>query len=257
MNSWYLIGLLSIVILALVLALAWFVWQNMKLRQEQPPGNDNALDEKKFHELEMQLKKNEEVFNKLNPVVESFLSLRNGMADMEQMQSPAEKIAHLHKLMEEARLWNNKLPDEVGMAQLDSFFKEIERATTIIQLLQLKVQSFYRDLRIYDLDEDAERKVRSDFLELSMMAMDAVDSVFNPNYSENRQGINVMLLKDEITIEAARSKAALVTYLDIETPKWAQRFHRSIEKWAGSKEQPLIERTRSYLLNGYRFVFSN
>lgn len=243
-----------VVMLLLVVALTWFVWQYLKLK----PLSEPILSlEAENHALKEKLKKNEEVFNTLNPVVERFIALRKGMSEIDTRLTAAERIQALHNLLEKAKLWDKGLTYDDGKTQLNSFFDEIEQALTIIQLLQQKIRVFYSDLRTYDLDEDAECKVRSDYLKLTTMMIDTLESVFNPNYSEDRQGINVKLLKEEITLDDAKAKAPPVTYLDIETPKWAQRFHKSIEKWAGTREQPLFDRSQFYLLNGYRFEFNS
>ena len=245
-----------VVIFLLAAALAWFVWKYWELKQNTT-NDKSPRSNSSEHELRAQLRKNEEVFNKLSPVVEHFLILRNGMSGLVKKATATERVNCLHLLMEQAKVWDKNLSDEEGKALLNSLFVEVEQATNIIQLLQKKIESLYSKLRIYDLDEDTECEIRSDYLQLSMMMMDTLESVFNPNFRKKCQGINVQLLNDEITIEDANAMANLVTYLDIETPKWAQRLHKSLEKWAGTHEQPLIDRTRQYLLNGYRFEFTN
>ena len=245
-----------VVIFLLAAALAWFVWKYWEQKQNTTKYK-NPISDSNVRDLKTQLKKNEEVFNKLSPVVEHFLILRNGISGLAKKATATERVKSLHLLMEQAKVWDKNLSDEEGKTLLNSLFDEVEQATNNIQLLQNKIQSLYGKLRIYDLDEDTECEIRSDYLQLSMMMMDALESVFNPNYRKKCQGINVQLLNDEITFEDAKAMADLVTYLDTETPKWAQRLHKSLEKWAGTHERPLIDRTRPYLLNGYQFEFTN
>ena len=174
-----------------------------------------------------------------------------------------ERLEALHNLLEKAKVWDKNITDNQGLTLLGKVLNEAESLTEdaeqfmpVVMLLQRKIQQFYGHLRIVDLDEVSERQIRTDFLALSMMMIDVMESISNPNYIEALQGINLKLLKEEITLEEATGLTSPVTFLDVETPVWAQKLFKSIEKWAGSKDEPLIE-NRPYLLNGLRFEFNN
>lgn len=248
-----------LVIIILAIALAWFAWRYWILRQETPlPKEKEPIGNVKIQKLKDQLKEYETVFNKLNPIVERFVTLRDGMKNIAEKQSAQEKIESLHYLMETVKLWDKELSDKDGKELLNSIFdisEELTSAEDTIDCLHKQIQRFYGQLRIVDLDEFTERQIRSDFLELSMMMMDVLESINNPNYIEAHQGVNVKLLKEQISFNEAVSMTSPVTYLDIETSPWAQKLFKSIEKWAGTSQQPLIEQ-RPYLLNGMRFEFN-
>lgn len=253
-----------LVIVILTLFLAWFVWQYWMLKQNNALRKEKEPEDNKIvQRLKEQLKGNEIAFNKLNPVVQRYLTLREGMGDVAAKSTVREKLEALHTLMEQTIVWDKKDTEIDGQSLLGQIFNEAEilteeaqEAMPTIKLIQRKIQQFYGLLRLVDLDEATERQIRSDFLELSMMMMDILESINNPNYIEALQGINVKLLKELITKDEAIGMTSPVTYLDIETSPWAQKLFKSIGKWAGTIQQPLIEQ-RPYLLNGMRFEFNN
>jgi len=250
-----------IAIVILTAALVWFAWQFWMLKQnkvsekkEESPSGKNSVQE-----LKEQLKANEKAFIKLNPIVERYVNLRDGMDDVVKKATVKERLEALHKLMEKAEVWDKKYNYQDGLTLLGKLFNEAEiltQAESRIKLIQRKIQQFYGQLRIIDLDEEAECQIRSDFLELSMMMMDVLESINNANYNEALQGLNVQLLEEQITHDEAVTLSAPITNLDIETSLWARKLFKSIEKWAGTPQKPLIEQ-RSYLLNGMRFEFNN
>lgn len=248
-----------VIIVSLAAALAWFAWQYWMLLQrtslkiaEEPKGNV------KVNKLEAQLKNYEKAFNKLNPIVERFVILRDGMKDVAEKPLAKDKIEALQSLMGKVKLWDKSLSDEDGKAMLANIFdvsKELATSEATIHGVHKKIQQFYGLLRKVDLDEVTERQIRSDFLELAMLMMDVLESINNPNYNEGTHGINVKLVKEEISLDEAVAMTSPVTYLDIETSPWAQKLFKSIEKWAMNNQQPLIEQ-RHYILNGQRFEFN-
>ena len=253
-----------LIITILILVLAWFVWQYWVLKQSMVPEKEKELaSNNKVQKLREQLKENEIAFNKLNPIVERYVTLREGMDEVAAKPTVRERLEALHTLMEQAKVWDKKYTEEDGLTLLGQIFNEAEALTEeaqeampTIKLIQRKIQQFYGVLRIVDLDEATERQIRSNFLELAMMMMDVLESINNPNYIEALQGINIKLLKEQISIDEAVGMTSPVTYLDIETSPWAQKLLKSIGKWAGTIQQPLIEQ-RPYLLNGMRFEFNN
>lgn len=247
-----------VIIVSLAAALAWFAWQYWMLQRtslkltEEPKGNV------KVNKLEAQLKNYEKAFNKLNPIVERFVVLRDGMKDVAEKPLAKDKIEALQSLMGKVKLWDKSLSDEDGKAMLSNIFdvsKELATSEDTIHGVHKKIQQFYGLLRTVDLDEVTERQIRSDFLELAMLMMDVLESINNPNYNEGTHGINVKLAKEEISLDEAVAMTSPVTYLDIETSPWAQKLFKSIEKWAMNNQQPLIEQ-RHYILNGQRFEFN-
>lgn len=251
-----------IVIILLIIALAWLVWRYRKVTQGEIKQKTKEL-KGIIAKLKVQLKENEESFKTLVPVVERFATLRDGMAVVAEKPTAKERLEALHELLEKAKVWDKNMTDNQGQTFLctvlnkaESLTEDAEQFFPVVMLLQRKIQQFYGNLRTLYLDEVSERKIRTDFLELSMMMIDVMESIRNPNYIEALQGINLKLLKEEITLNEATCLTSLVTSLDSETPGWAQNLFKSIEKWAGSKDEPLIE-NRPYLLNGFRFEFNN
>jgi len=253
-----------VVIIILIIALVWLAWQYRKVtRSEIKQKTKELKGGDKIAKLKAQLKENEKTFDKLIPVVERFATLRDGMAVVAEKPTAKERLEALHNLLEKAKVWDKNITDNQGLTLLGKVLNEAESLTEdaeqfmpVVMLLQRKIQQFYGHLRIVDLDEVSERQIRTDFLALSMMMIDVMESISNPNYIEALQGINLKLLKEEITLEEATGLTSPVTFLDVETPVWAQKLFKSIEKWAGSKDEPLIE-NRPYLLNGLRFEFNN
>ena len=251
-------------LIKLIIALAWLAWQYRKVtRSEIKQKTKEFKGGDKIAKLKAQLKENEKTFDKLIPVVERFATLRDGMAVVAEKPTAKERLEALHNLLEKAKVWDKNITDNQGLTLLGKVLNEAESLTEdaeqfmpVVMLLQRKIQQFYGHLRIVDLDEVSERQIRTDFLALSMMMIDVMESISNPNYIEALQGINLKLLKEEITLEEATGLTSPVTFLDVETPVWAQKLFKSIEKWAGSKDEPLIE-NRPYLLNGLRFEFNN
>ena len=248
-----------VVIVSLAAALAWLAWQywmlshNISLNKtEEPKGNV------KVNKLEAQLKDYEKAFNKLNPIVERFVVLRDGMRDVAEKPLAKDKLEALQTLMGKVKLWDKNLSNEDGKMMLANIFdvsKELATSEATIHGVHKKIQQFYGLLRTVDLDEVTERQIRSDFLELAMLMMDVFESINNPNYNEGTHGINVKLVKEEISLDEAVAMTSPVTYLDVETSPWAQKLFKSIEKWAMSNKQLLIEQ-RHYILNGQRFEFN-
>lgn len=248
-----------LVIVLLVMTLAWFVWNFWQLKKSQKSSMNNA---QKILKLQKILKENDKAFEKLNPIVEHSLILRDGMDDVAAKPTTKERLEALHALMEKAVVWGEKRPIEDGKKLLKTVFKdaekvidEAEEAMSVIRLLQQKIQQFYSLLRTVDLDEATECQIRTDFLALSMMMMDVLQSICSPFSNSEEQGVNVKLLKEQITLEDAVKKTNPVTFLDIETSPWAQKLFKSLEKWAGPSSHPLIER-RPYLLRGLRMEFN-
>lgn len=248
-----------VIIVSLAAALAWFAWQYWMLSRniylnkiEEPKGNA------KVNKLEAQLKDYEKAFNKLNPIVERFVVLRDGMRDVAEKPLAKDKLETLQALMGKVKLWDKNLSNEDGKMMLANIFdvaKELAIGEDTIHGVHKKIQQFYGLLRTVDLDEVTERQIRSEFLELAMLMMDVLESINNPNYNEGTHGINVKLVKEEISLDEAVAMTSPVTYLDIETSPWAQKLFKSIEKWAMNNQQPLIEQ-RHYILNGQRFEFN-
>lgn len=249
--------IVTIVILAA--ALAWFVRQYWILTHGTPsPKVEEPKGNAKVKKLETQLKEYEKAFNKLNPTVERYIALRDGMKEVAEKTLAKDKLEVLQALMVKVKLWDKNLSNEDGKAFLANIFdvaKELSAGEETIHCMHKRIQQFYVLLRTVDLDETTERQIRSEFLELAMLMMDVLESINNPNYNEGTHGINVKLVKEEISLDEALTMTSPVTYLDIETSPWAQKLFKSIEKWAMSNQQPLIEQ-RHYLLNGLRFEFN-
>lgn len=240
-------------------ALAWFAWQYWMLRKKTCHQDEEKPADVGIKSLKEKLKEYEKIFNKLNPVVERYVSLRDGIQGVVAIPRALDKLIALQELMVQAKLWDKKLTKEEGEKQLDHIFldaKEFASAEETILCIHKKIDQFYGQLRIVDLDEATERKIRSDFLELAMLMMDVLESIKNPNYIEDHQGVNVRLLKEKISLDEAIAMTSPVTYLNIETSSWAQKLFKSIEKWAGSSLHPQIEQ-RPYMLNGLRFEFNH
>lgn len=248
-----------VVIVFLATALAWFVWKYWILTYGTPPPKvEEPQGNAKVKRLEAKLKDYEKAFNKLNPTVERFVALRDGMRDVAKKTLAKDKLEALQLLMVKIKLWDKNLSNEDGKKMLANIFdvaKELAAGEEAIHGVHKKILLFYGLLRTVDLDESSERQIRSDFLELAMLMMDVLESINNPNYNEGTHGINVKLVKEEISLDEAVTMTSPVTYLDIETSPWAQKLFKSIEKWAKNNQQPLIEH-RHYILNGQRFEFN-
>lgn len=248
------------VIFIMIVALAWLAWKYWKLtkccssQKEEKPTENNA----QVKNLRKQLEENEKSFNKLIPIVERYVALRDGMIKIAEKLSSKEKLESLKALLIKAKLWDKTLLDEDGERLIEDIFRvadEFATAESTIKSVQKRIQQFYGLLRTIDLDEASERQIRSDFLELSMLMIDVLESINNPNYNEGTQGVNVKLLKGEISLDDAIAMTSPVTFLDIETSPWAQKLYKSIEKWAVNGQQEMVE-PRHYLLNGQRFEFN-
>ena len=119
-----------LVIVILTLFLAWFVWQYWLLKQKNAFRKEKEpLDNKKVQKLKEQLKENEIAFNKLNPVVERYVTLREGMDDVAAKPTVRERLEALHKLMEQTKVWNKQYTESDGLALLGQIFNEAEILT--------------------------------------------------------------------------------------------------------------------------------
>ena len=248
-----------VIVLLILFFAAGYILGNRKSAEDQP----DSKEKDEIAVLKAQLEEQEKIFEKLNPVVDRFLILRDGITNAAEKTTAKERLETLHNLLISAKVWSKNITEKQGLDDLGMVFDDAEKLTDdaerfmpIVKLLQGKIRKFYAQLRTIELDMEGERRIRTDYLTLSLMIVDALESIDNPNYIENHQGVNVKLLKGEIDVDEAVKNTSPITYLDIETSQWAQKLCRSLDKWANSSDKaPLID-DRPYFLNGYRFEFN-
>lgn len=209
------------------------------------------------NELNNKISQYEEAFVKVKDAAQSYLNLRQGMETVANENSTLDKLRRLRALLDEHHILQKKNEDEEGKNLSKTIFDKAEyllESLQIIKLLQSRIAYFHGELYTSGLGEKSEMKIRTDFIDLAFMMMDVIDSIDNSNYIPKHQGINLLLLKEEITIEEASQMAQPVTDDDRVTSQWPRTLHKCLTKWAGTTRRPLIEQ-KTYLLNGYKFEF--
>jgi hypothetical protein len=253
-------GISWLLVLLLVAALAFLAWKNMQLKKELAAGIParNELDALRQENAaqKQDVANYKQAEQKMQIFVKMVLDLRNGLADAEKKNKPLEQLQSVQQLLKNAKMWPKSMGDEAGSEMIDNIFSNISRSLTrseqsmdTVRRLQKRIGAFYGSLNVGGaIDNAREQKIRTDLLCLCATIIDAVESIENGNFVEKHQGLNLKVLKEEMTLVAAASKATPVTMLDNETPKWAQTLHFALAKWLSDiDDQPLL--LNGYLLN--------
>ena len=258
-----------IIIVFLILALAaltFLYWcQRLRIAALAPLASKND-------ELQTAIGNYEKAFTKVKGAAQSFIDMRDGMRKVAACSTALQKLEALHALLEQVLLPKGAQEGEQGTAEkkaakdeglklLNMVFNEAETkleiaedAMPIIKKLQNRIVNFQGELNMFGMGDVQEQKIRTDFLDLTFMMMDILDSINNSNYLPSHQGINLRLLTEETTEDQAYEEASAVTDDDRVTPQWARTMHHCLAEWAGTEQRPLI-RQKPYLLNGYKFEF--
>ena len=131
-------------------------------------------------------------------------------------------------------------------ADTDLIFSYMDR----IKSLQRLIHDFFDDLQQQEPPGDvpAQRRNRTAFVALAMMVLDVVDSIDNPNATDDRQGINVRLLTGKLLPEEAATEAREVNdTLQDSSYKWARALQTALRYGVDLDTEKLL------ILRGWRF----
>lgn len=185
--------------------------------------------------------------NNIKGTLTLFKELKKAVAELSDSDFNLDSLINLMS----NHLWlQSKSIDKLRLA--------FEKAKTLkdnadkIELLQRRINGFYGDLNEHLMGQNSETRIRTEYLELTLMMIDVIDSIDNPNFVDSLQGNNVKLLTKEITSDEAYEKATEATFDDRQTPQWARNLKKCLFEWSRNDGEYLIE-NKSYLLKGYKF----
>ena len=182
-----------------------------------------------------------------------YVKVREGLASLTDSPKP---FADVIRLLKENNIYPAGMRADEGEALLqqladraadtDLLFSYMDR----IKKMQHLVHDFFDDLQRQEPPGDVptQRRNRTAFVALAMMALDVVDSIDNPNATDDRQGINVRLLTGELLPEEAATEAREVN----------DTLHDSSYKWARALQTALrygidLDTEKLLILRGWRF----
>ena len=182
-----------------------------------------------------------------------YVKMREGLAGLTDSDKP---FADVIRLLQENNIYPSGMSAEEGetllqhlanrAADTDLIFSYMER----IKNMQRLIRDFFDDLQRQEPPGDVptQRRNRTAFVALAMMALDVVDSIDNPNATDDRQGVNVRLLTGKLLPEEAAAEAREVN--DV--------LHDSSYKWARALQTALrygvdLDAEKLFILRGWRF----
>lgn len=181
----------------------------------------NALITQQNIEIEILHKK----FDGTEPIIKKILKAGDELYALSEEPDLdyLTRITKLNNILKEDFPWSVRLDQNIILRKIFSGInKEAINCGDAykIRLLQQNIESFRTHLAVYTYplsDIDAQ-KLRGKYLQLSMLALDVVDSLAErPYYYENQQGINVAILNNSETPH----KPHEVTIIEDNQEKWA------------------------------------
>ena len=182
-----------------------------------------------------------------------YVRMREGLADLTDSDKP---FADVVRLLQENSIYPSGMSAEDGemfmqrladrAADTDLIFSYMDR----IKSLQRLIHDFFDDLQQQEPPGDvpAQRRNRTAFVALAMMVLDVVDSIDNPNATDDRQGINVRLLTGKLLPEEAATEAREVNdTLQDSSYKWARALQTALRYGVDLDTEKLL------ILRGWRF----
>ena len=186
-----------------------------------------------------------------------YVKMREGMVALADSDKP---FADVVRLLQENSIYPSGMSTEQGEALLqhlanraadtDLIFSYMDR----IKSMQRLVYDFFDDLQRQEPPGDVptQRRNRSAFVALAMMALDVVDSIDNPNATDDRQGINVRLLTGKLLPEEAAGEAREVNdAVSDSSYKWARALQTALRYGVD------LDAERIFILRGWRFKGTN
>ena len=177
-------------------------------------------------------------------VLKSLLNTGKSLYDLSEQSGldALSRLAKLHAILLVQFPWSKNLNQDIILTKIFSGVNKEEITSQdvySIRLLQDKIESFRRRLSIYSypLEDKQILELRAQYLQLSMMALDVLDSLAeHPNYFADQQGINVNIL-----LNHENDKSPLkVTTLEDNQEKWALIMKGILEGIEIDKNVPLI-----------------
>lgn len=151
-------------------------------------------------------------------------------ADEDASRSFAEKLAAISKNIKES-------------------YKPAE-AEAVGLLLKEHIRPLLESLPNYrSFGENERNEALAELLRLAFATIDAMLFTRQADPSSNENLLQIQLMRDEISDQAAEQKARKVTGLESETPLWAIRLNSLLQDMAVKYSLP----RQSLLLKGYRF----
>ena len=182
-----------------------------------------------------------------------YVKMREGLVTLTDSPKP---FADIVRLLKENSIYPSGMSTEEGEAMLqhladraadtDLIFSYMDR----IKKMQHLVHDFFDNLQRQEPPGDVptQRHNRTAFVALAMMALDVIDSIDNPNATDDRQGINVRLLTGELLPEEAAAEARQVNdVLHDSSYKWARALQTALRHGVDLDTEILL------ILRGWRF----
>lgn len=186
-----------------------------------------------------------------------YVKMREGLSSLTNSDKP---FADVVRLLQENNIYPSGMTAEEGdtllrhladrAADTDLIFSYMDR----IKNMQRLVHNFFDELQRQEPPGDVptQRRNRTAFVALSMMALDVIDSIDNPNATDDRQGINVRLLTGKLLPEEAVAEAHEVNdALNDSSYKWARALQTALRYGVDLDTDKLL------ILRGWRFKGSN
>lgn len=177
-------------------------------------------------------------------VLKSLLNTGNALYDLsEQSELDAlSRLSKLHTILLEQFPWGKNLDQKIILTKIFSGVNKEEITSEdvyTIRLIQDKIESFRRRLSIYSypLEDKQILELRAQYFQLSMLALDVLDSLAeHPNYFADQQGMNVNILLNHDNDNSPHK----VTTLEDSQEKWALIMKGILDGIEKDETVPLI-----------------
>lgn len=261
---------LWVVIILLLAAVAFLLWRMRNLRSNEVPraadnnAHNNPATTAETAQLQNACNYYKEEAERYKALLDTFKSaatqyvkMREGLSSLTNSDKP---FADVVRLLQENNIYPSGMTAEEGdtllrhladrAADTDLIFSYMDR----IKNMQRLVHNFFDELQRQEPPGDVptQRRNRTAFVALSMMALDVIDSIDNPNATDDRQGINVRLLTGKLLPEEAVAEAHEVNdALNDSSYKWARALQTALRYGVDLDTDKLL------ILRGWRFKGSN
>ena len=254
---------LWVVIILLLAVVAFLLWKQLRssiVQETTKPDTSKNITTPEITQLQNTCNYYKEESERYKALLDTFKSaatqyvkMREGLASLTDSDKPFADVIHLLQKnniypsginADEGATLLQRLADRA--ADTDLIFSYMER----IKNMQRLIHDFFDELQRQEPPGDVptQRHNRTVFMALAMMSLDVVDSIDNPNATDDRQGINVRLLTGKLLPEEAAAEAREVN----------DALHDSSYKWARALQAALrygvdLDTEKLLILRGWRF----
>lgn len=236
------IVVLFVAVLVLAVCLRSMIRQNQKLQKQ-------ADD---YEKMRQKCETYKTLARDMRPATDIVNGMRRDLVEAVKAESPLSYVAD--KLL--IRIKNSDTTKSLDFISNKAADAELAiRDKIVIKQLQKKIGDLIDgDLQQQEPPGDTaiQRTNRGKFIAMAMMAFDVVESIDNPNASENWQGLNVKLMTGELLPEEVREQAEKThETLRNQSETWARTLQSALRTGVDLNEDQLLL-MRGHLFKGYQ-----